>query len=142
MPDIQTPAGFAPLHALAFGAQGGVATAVDAAHPLPTTSALGAAGATPLAGTTAASGTLGPFQPVLGRTIWLTLSGSWSGTVQLLRSSDGGTTKLPLTYGDGSAKPSWTGAVQAPVADETVDGATYWLGVTLRSGTLTYRMEQ
>lgn len=95
----------------------------------------------PLTGTSAVTATLGPFTPDLGRAIWLTLSGTWAGTVQLLRSRDGGTTKLPLTYGDGTAKPTFSGNMQAPVAEETVSGATYYLEFTRTSGTLGYRLE-
>lgn len=94
-----------------------------------------------LTGTIAAGGTSEPFTPQLDRPIWLTLSGSWSGTVRLLRSTDAGVTKLPLTYGDGSPKPTWTGPMQAPVAEESVVGATYYLEFT-GTGTLEYRMEQ
>ena len=140
---VRGPAGFAPEVAIAFGSQDGPATAVDASNPLPVSSSMGASGAAALTGTTsAASATLGPFVPRLGRAIWVSLSGSWSGSVQLLRSTDGGTTKSPLTYGDGGAKPAWTGALNAPVAEETVSGATYYLGVTLASGSLSYRVEQ
>ena len=142
MPDIHSPAGFVPLHALAFGANDAAATAVDAAHPLPTAPTIAAASSVPLVGTASASGALGPYVPQLGRTIWVTLSGTWSGSVQLLRSTDGGATRLPLTYGDGTAKPNWSGNLNAPVAEETVAAATYYLGVTLSSGTLSYRMEQ
>jgi hypothetical protein len=141
-PDVRAPGGFVPGQAIAFGAYDGPATAVDHTHPLPIASTVVAASSTPLTGSLSASGTAGPFAPQLGRPIWLTLSGSWSGVVQLLRSTDGGTTKLPLTYGDGSAKPVFAGAMQAPVAEETVGAATYYLAATLTAGALAYRMEQ
>lgn len=80
--------------------------------------------------------------PVLDRPIWLTLKGSWAGNVTLLRSTDGGATKLPLTFGDGSPKPTWSGNMQAPVAEESVSAATYYLSFVRTSGTLEYRMEQ
>lgn len=105
-------------------------------------SASAAAASTPLAGSTAVSAELGPFTPVLNRPIWVRLAGAWAGTVTLLRSRDGGASKLPLTYGDGSPKPSWTGNMQAPVAEETVVGATYYLSFVRTSGALDYRVEQ
>ena len=139
---VTTFDGPAPLRAMAFGPVDGPAVPVDPTHPLPVRTTPAAATATPLAGSTAATAVMGPYAPDLGRPIVLTLSGSWTGSARLLRSTDGGTTRLPLTYSDGSAKPAWTGAVNAPVAEETVAAATYYLDVTLASGTLTYRMEQ
>ncbi len=62
--------------------------------------------------------------------------------MQLLRSIDGGVTRLPLTYADGSAKAAWTGNVLAPVADETVAAATYWLAIAPASGSVAYRLAQ
>ncbi|HEU0043723.1 hypothetical protein [Sphingomonas sp.] len=128
--------------AMAFENAGGTSEVVDAAHPLPVRPSIGGAGSTPLTGTAAASATNGPFVPELGRAIWVTLSGSWSGTAQLLRSADGGATKLPITYSDGSARAAWTGAVNAAVTEETCGTATYYLQFTRNAGTLTYRVEQ
>lgn len=139
---VDTPGGYVAVHAIAFGSGDGVATFVDAAHPLPVASSLAAASSTPLAGTLSASGQTGPFAPQPGRDIWLTLSGVWAGTVQLLRSIDNGATKLPLTLSDGSPRGTFYGAMNAPVADESVVGATYYLQFTAVSGTLSYRMEQ
>jgi hypothetical protein len=139
---IKAPAGYVSQHAIAFGAQDGTAISVDAANPLPTPAAVAASGVAPLAGSTAASGSFGPFVPALGRTLWVTLSGSWSGAVQLLRSTDGGTTRLPLTYPDGSPRASFAGNVNLAVGEETVAGASYYLAVTLTAGTLSYRVEQ
>lgn len=101
-----------------------------------------AAASTPLEGTLSATGTAGPFTPVLCRPLVLTLSGTWAGEVKLLRSTDGGTTKRERTYGDGSPKPSWTSNMEAPVAEETVFGATYYVSFTRTSGTLEYKLEQ
>ena len=140
---VELPAGYAPMTGIGFGDPGAAVVPVDYDTPLPVMTPGGAAStATPLTGSTSATATVGPFTPQLGRAIWVTLSGSWSGSVQMLRSRDGGTTKLPLTYGDGSAKPSWTSNVNAAVAEETVSGATYYLAITLNSGSVTYRLEQ
>jgi hypothetical protein len=139
---IQSPAGFVPQQAVSFGTAGGEAVAVDAAHPLPITPVQAQAASVSLAGSTAASGGFGPFAPDPARAIWVTLAGSWTGTVRLLRSIDGGATRLPLTYGDGSPKARFTANVQAPVAEESVAAARYWLDVQLTGGTLAYRVEQ
>src|SRR4051794_26965052 len=92
---IQNPAGYVPEHAVAFADVDGTAVPVAAAKPLPVSLSQTANAA--LAGTAAATGLIGPFQPVLGRPVMLALSGTWSGTVKVTRSTDGGATKLPLT---------------------------------------------
>ena len=94
-----------------------------------------------LAGSVSASTMLGPFQPDLARAIWVTLSGAWVGRVQLLRSVDGGATKLPLTVA-GQPWANFTGNANEIAGEETTPGARYYLSVTLTSGTLTYRVAQ
>lgn len=139
--DILAPAGFVPLQAVASTAPDGKSVAVDGSNPLPiATQASRAAGSTPLTGAAAATTTTGPFTPQLGREIVLTLSGTFSATVTLLRSVDGGTTKLPATV-NGTAL-SWTGAVNEIVWVETEAAATLYLQITLTSGTVTYRVAQ
>ncbi|MFZ2994708.1 hypothetical protein [Sphingobium sp.] len=140
---IDAPAGFVPELAVAFKSPDGTATLVTQTSPLPiAVAALASAQSTPLSGSSATSSSFGPFTPQLGRAIWLTLSGVWAGTVQLLRSTNGGVTRLPLTFADGSVKAIATTNINAPVAEETVQGATYYLSATLSSGTLAYRVEQ
>lgn len=141
-PLVDAPAGFVPVGAIGFDAIGDPAVPVSASNPLPVRAATAAAGSAPLSGTASASTVAGPFLPELGRAIVLTLSGSWSGSVQLLRSVDGDATQLPLTASDGSPKARWTGNLNAAVAEESVAGASYWLAVTITSGTVSFRMEQ
>jgi hypothetical protein len=140
---IQFPAGWAPGTSICVKQANGTCAPVAADNPLPTAAA-GVATATSaaLTGTATTTSTVGPFTPNLGRVIWLTLSGTFSGSVTLLRSRDGGTTKLALTYSDGTAKPTWTTALNTPVTEETVAGATYYLSITLTSGSVSYRLEQ
>ena len=138
---IVAPAGYVPEYAIAFGAMGGSAVSVDAEHPLPTAVTLAAATSTPLQATTASSGLFGPFTPNRGRAIWLTLSGTWSGTVQVLRSADGGTTRLPLTIA-GTPWANFTGNVQEVIGEESDVAALWYLSVTLASGTITFRVAQ
>lgn len=141
MAEVEIPAGFVPQYALAFGAVDGPALAVHAANPLPVRSVWQAAETGALAGTLSASGTMGPFVPELGRPIWISLSGSWSGTVDLLRSTDGGASKLPLTVG-GARWGRFVGNANEAVADESEAGATYYLAAALQAGTLIYRVAQ
>ncbi|ONF96436.1 hypothetical protein [Sphingomonas jeddahensis] len=139
--DVEVPAGFVPQYAIAFGAVDGPATAVHAGNPLPVRAARQPAAAPPLAGSLTASGMAGPFVPELDRPIWVTLSGDWSGTVELLRSTDGGATAVPLTAG-GAPWARFTANANEAVADESEAGATYHLSATLLGGTLTYRVAQ
>jgi len=99
-----------------------------------------AASSAPLTGTANASVTTPAFTPQPGREIVLTLSGAWSGTVSLLRSVDGGTTKLPATLA--SAPLIWSGNLNELVWVETEAAATLYLDIALASGTVTYRVSQ
>jgi hypothetical protein len=101
----------------------------------------GAATSTPLAGTSSTSAVLGPFTPQLGRPIWVSLSGTWAGTVTVKRSVDAGATKLPLTIA-GSPWAVFTGNALEQVAEDAESGALYYLDFTYTSGTLTYRVSQ
>ena len=99
---LQTPAGFAPAFALGLDDGTGHLALVSDARPLPVMSLSAsnsgpAAAPQPLAGETSVSVRVGPFAPAPGRTIVLTLSGEWEGTVRLLRSVDNGVTCHPLT---------------------------------------------
>lgn len=138
---IQDPAGFVPLYALSFGGAGMPAVPVDGDNPLPVIAMRAAVTATPLAGSSSTSQVVGPFTPQIAWPIWLTLSGTWSGSVRLLRSIDGGTTKLPLTVA-GQDWASFTSNAQETFGEESSAGATYYLAITLASGTLTYRVSQ
>ena len=140
-PLVALPAGYVTGQAIAYSTAADHAVLVSTTAPLPVTQTRVAATATALAGTTASTATLGPFTPELGRSIWLTLSGSWTGSVQLLRSTDAGTTKLPLTVA-GAPYGSFTGNVNEAVAEESCAGATWYLLATLSAGTLTYRLAQ
>ena len=138
---IEAPAGFVPQHALAFGAADGPAVGVDAAHPLPIAAVRLPAAAAPLAGSTAASTTVGPFVPELDRPIWVTLAGDWRGSVSLLRSIDGGATRLPLTVA-GQSWAIFAANAQEAIGEESAASASYWLAASISSGTLTYRVAQ
>ncbi|EGI55091.1 hypothetical protein SUS17_2122 [Sphingomonas sp. S17] len=115
---------------------------IDASNPVAMRAApLAAATSTPLTGTSTGAQMVGPFVPVLGRPITVALSAtSWpGGQVQLLRSTDGGATKLPLTpagvtigvYSGIGADSPWV---------ETEAGATYYL--SLPAANISYRVAQ
>lgn len=135
------PAPYVPYHAIAYAGPSDEALPVSADQPFPVMATFGASASEPLTGSASASAVVGPFTPELGRAIWLTLSGSWSGSVTVKRSTNGGETKLPLTVG-GLAWATFTGNANEPVAEESVGGADYYLDITLASGTLVYEVAQ
>lgn len=140
-PPIATPGRFVPLQALAFGLPGEVAAAVARTNPLPIAVTRIAATATPMTGTVNATTLAGPFLPELGRPIWITLSGEWLGSARLLRSTDGGVTRLPLTVG-GSPWAEFIANANEAIGEESDAAATYYLDIVLTTGTLTYRVAQ
>lgn len=138
-PSISVPAGFAPAYAVGFSDTGGQLALVSDAAPLPVT--LAAPAPIPLTGQSAASEVVGPFVPAAGRVIVVTLDGEWEGWVRLLRSTDGGLTKVPLRAGGLPwAEYSEPGTEQAWL--ETEEGASFYLDIALTSGSLTYRVSQ
>ncbi len=137
---LKTPAGYVPQMAVAFANVNGDADLVSSANPLPIQEQPFSA-APALTGTAASSGQSAPFQPRSGRAVVLTLSGTWAGTVKLLRSVDGGTTKLPVTAG-GQPYASYTANVCEPVWEESEAAALLYLDFTLTSGSVSYRMGQ
>ena len=137
---IINPAGYAPTVAIGFADVANSLAAVGAANPLPIVQQPISASA-PLAGSTAATGIVGPFVPVVDRPVMLLLSGAWTGSVRVLRSTDSGTTKLPLTLG-GIGWAQFSSNCCEPVWDESSVNALLYLDVTYASGTVVYRMEQ
>lgn len=137
---ITTPAEYVPPLAIAYADASGHAALVSAGNPLPVVAAPVAAAA-PLAGSAGASATVGPFNPVAGRGVILALGGGWSGSVSVLRSTDGGTTMLPLTEG-GAPSALYTANCCEQVWNESEAVATLYLQITLLAGTVTYRMAQ
>ncbi len=96
---------------------------------------------TALAGNASASAVVGPFAPVMGRAVILSLAGNWVGTVKLTRSTDGGVTKLPLTIAGGEWA-NFTGNCCEAVWEESDAMASLYLDITLVSGTVAYRLAQ
>ena len=139
---ITLPAGYAPAFAVGTSDVDGNISLVGADAPLPVSlSGVVRTPPAPLEGTTSASVQLGPYQPEPGVPVTITLSGTWSGTVSLLRSTDGGATRLPVTVG-GTAWGVFTANANEPVWDENDSAATLYLDVALASGSLNYRVAQ
>ena len=138
---VGSPGGFVPAYGIAFGAAGSPAVPVEPVNPLPVAQTVVAAASIALAGSTSATGAAGPFTPVLGRMIWLTLTGNWTGTVTVQRSIDGGITRLPMTVA-GQPWASFTANANEAIGEESVAGASWYLQITLTAGTLAYRVQQ
>lgn len=137
---VSAPAAYAPLSAVGFAEADSTLSPVSADKPLPVSTVSIPAPAA-LAGSTSASLVAGPFTPNSDKPVVLALSGTWVGTVKVLRSTDSGTTKLPLTAA-GLVWGSFSSNCCEPVWQETVAGASLYLDITLGSGSLTYRMAQ
>ena len=146
MPDIPIsyPGHFAPGFALAYADAAGAALQVSSTTPLPVAVISGGStGSVPpaLVGSSAVALTAGPFAPLAGRPLVLALTGTWTGSVRLLRSTDGGTTRLPLSLG-GAPYATFTANICEPVWEENEAGATFYLQLTPASGTISYRLAQ
>ncbi len=139
-PPIQYPATYSVSHAVAYSDVDGSSILVGPDKPLPVTLAQ-PAGAAPLAGTAVASVVVGPYVPVAGRPVMLSLEGTWQGTVALQRSTDGGTNKLQVTIG-GSPWARYTANCCEPVWEESESVARLYLDIQLSSGSLNYRLGQ
>ena len=142
---ISYPARYAPGVALNYADDGGNAVLVSQSAPLPVTLAAVSGGtatpSSPLTGTTAIASTTGSYVPLAGRPLVVTLTGTWTGTVKLLRSINGGATKLPLTLA-GAPWAEFTANVNEPVWEENESAAVFYLQFAPLSGTIAYRLAQ
>jgi len=140
-PPISTPAGYAPAFAIGYADAQAKLTTVTATEPLPVTVTNAAAAPEAVTGQTSTAAVVGPFSAAPGLPVSVALSGTWTGTAQLLRSTDGGTTKLPLRIG-GSTWGTFSepGVEQVWVDSET--GVSFYLDIAPASGTITYRVSQ
>ena len=138
-PSISVPAGFAPAYAFGYSDTNGRLALVSDTAPLPV--ATSAPAPPPLAGQASVWGVAGPFEPTPGRPIIVALDGEWTGTVRLLRSADGGLTRLPLRVG-GMAWGEFTAPGCEQSWSETEQGTSFYLDIALDSGALVYRVSQ
>jgi hypothetical protein len=136
---IQAPAGYAPAYAIGFADSAENLVLVSEDDPLPVASS--APAPTPLVGQSSGGSVAGPFTAVPGRVVTLTLGGTWQGLVKLLRSTDGGSTLVPLRVaGEPWAEYTVSGCEQAWL--ETEEGASFYLDIELASGVVEYRVSQ
>lgn len=136
---ILRPANYVPLYGLGYASDSGDVTVASASSPLPVAFTRSGAAPAALSGTTSLTTTAGPFAPRTDWPVTLTLSGVWQGTVSVLRSTDGGTTQLPLTLA-GKPWARFTGNVCEQIWTEYADLVSLYLAITLTSGTVAYRL--
>ena len=136
---IAVPAGYAPAYAMGYSGGDGQLALVSGAAPLPV--ATSAPAPAPLAGQSAASEVVGPFEATPGRVVTVTLAGEFEGTARLLRSTDGGATRVPLRVG-GAAWAEYTQPGCEQAWAETEQGASFFLDIALVSGAVSYRVSQ
>jgi hypothetical protein len=128
-------------------------TADFAAESQPMGGVVTASSYTPSGGSAITTGApnfiIGPFTPELNRSIYLELvaTSAASGTYKILRSRDGGTTKLQMTvdtdlWGSYSISTA-TGVIFNEEIDSPTSSAfTYYLSFSLTAGSITYNMFQ
>jgi hypothetical protein len=137
---VSAPAAYAPVSAIGYAEADSTLSPVSADKPLPV-STVSVPPPAALAGTASVTSQLGPFVPNSDKPVVVSLSGTWAGTVKLLRSVDGGATKLPITAA-GLAWGQFSANCCEPVWQETVTGASLYLDVVLASGSVSYRVAQ
>lgn len=148
---IKTPAGYATPIALGFAAPDNSLTSVRSDQPLPVTfdtdhplmvqMVSGSGAPAPMKGELTDSAMQGPYTPAPGLPVLLTLSGDWQGEVRILRSTDQGATRSPLTAA-GFPWAVFTDNACEPVWIENDRDATLYLDAAIESGTLSYRLAQ
>lgn len=140
---VKLPAGYAPAFAVGIADEAGNLAMIGSGTPLPVVQVTASATppAVPLSGTAATNLIAGPFEPRSGVPVMLQLGGTWSGTVQVTRSIDGGQTRNPLTVG-GMTWARFSANACEPVWEEAEEGAELYLDIVIASGTLNYRVSQ
>ena len=140
-PPLRVPSGYATLNSIGVLAPDGTVVPVSSDFPLPVSSD-GSAVVLPSALTGSATGTVtsAPFSPAPGKAVTVVLKGTWTGSVSVTRSSDGGATRQPLTLG-GQPWGRFTGNACEQVWEEPTANAQLYLEIAVTSGTLNYRLE-
>lgn len=96
----------------------------------------------PLTGSANASGATGALVPTVGYNLYLTLTGTWSGTVRVQKTVDNGINWTTVTAGGGAQIGVFTQNCDESVLKVTDPKARYRLQFTMTSGTVVYRLGQ
>ena len=139
-PPMMSPAPFVPLYGVSYSSAAGDAVPVASSTPMPVSLARGTdVLPSPMTGTATTTVVVGPFAPAFGYPVMLSLSGTWVGSVSVLRSIDGGVTQLPLTV-SGLPWARFTANCCESIWHESDASARLYLSIAVTSGSLTYRM--
>lgn len=138
---IESPASYSTSFAVGFSDPDGDLALVSASSPLPVSLQADPPPPTPMAGIAAASGLVGPYPAASGVPIHLQLAGTWQGRISLVRSVDGGVTTHGLTAA-GMRWASFTANMNEVVWQDSDASASFYLGITLVSGAVSYRVSQ
>lgn len=138
-PPVHSPARFTPVYGLGFALPSGAIEVASQQSPLPVSIRAAESQTPPAAGSTSASQLIGPFAPEAGIPVTVVLAGDWQGTVQLSRSTDGGSTRHPLTAAGNPWGRFFANACEQ-VWEESDPAATLFLETDLTGGTLHYRV--
>ncbi len=96
---------------------------------------------TPVTGTFTGTGTSALFTAIPGFAVWVKLSGTFAGTVQVERCSTGLAASAQVLTVAGSAWAVFTAPVQEAVSSEDASGVAYRLNCTAyTSGTIAYQI--
>lgn len=101
-----------------------------------------AATSTPVVGTANNTSNSAIFTPQLGRDMYLTLSGTWDGSVQVQRSVDGGSTWNNITIAGGQPWGHYTDNCDEVIDQPTDSDGRYRLSFVITTGTVNYRLAQ
>ena len=134
-----TPARFTPTYGMGFASGADTIETVSADSPLPVRLSPPAELSAALAGETSVSQMIGPFTPTTGMPVIVVLAGNWSGSVQVVRSTDSGASFHRLTAG-GAPWARFFAPACEQVWEETDPVASLYLDIQLSSGTLAYRL--
>lgn len=140
-PSISTPAGFAPAFAMGFADPANRLEKVSRTSPLPVGIASAPSTAAALTGEAITSLLAGPFTPDGQAPVVVTLAGDWSGEARLMRSADNGITLHGLRVA-GLEWGVFTANGSEQVWSESELGTTFWLDISITSGSCMYRVSQ
>lgn len=110
--------------------------------PISTKNVMGFASSKPVSGTISTNGVSEVFDPELNRGMYLTLAGTWVGTVQVERSVDGGQTWSSTTIAGGQPWMLYTTNCDEVIDVPTDSNGKFRLKFTLSSGAAIYRLAQ
>lgn len=119
-----------------------VYTSVSSDTPIPMIFRTAPSGLTPVSGSSSGTGNSPALSTKADYNLYLTLSGTWSGTVTLMRSIDNGATWNPVTGHGSPSLGQFTQNCDEAITMVKTAGVRYRLQFNITSGTVVYRLAQ